>query len=504
MQYDFLSHDPALDDPLPAVDRARLLTQLRAYVPADTIVDETEAMRPFECDGLTVYRCLPLVVVLPHTVEQAQSVLRICHAEGVPVVTRGAGTGLSAGALPCANGVLLVLTRLNRILEIDNERRLARVEPGVRNIAISEAVAAFDLYYAPDPSSQLACSIGGNIGENAGGVHCLKYGLTVNNVLALKVLTIEGELLELGGPGLESPGFDLVSLLIGSEGMLGVVVEITVKLLVRPPSTQTMMVSFDDVAAAADTVANIISAGVIPAGLEMMDNLTICAVEEFIAVGYPTDAAALLLVEMDGEEQDVLEQLNQCAEIARETGATAIHVAESEAERARLWRGRKSAFPALARLKPDYYCIDGTIPRSAIAEVLAYIKDAGDRAGFQVANVFHAGDGNLHPLIIFDSNVEGIIPRVEDLAGLIMEKCVAVGGTITGEHGVGREKINQMAAQFGDAEIAQFMRVKEALDPQKLLNPGKNIPTLRRCQEYRSIMSSRAEPAAAGASGGLS
>lgn len=487
----FFSHQPGIDDPLPDVDRVRLLALLSACLPADAVLSDEEAMRPFECDALTVYCCMPLVVVLPHCVEQVQAVLRLCHREGVPVVTRGAGTGLSGGALPCASGVLLVLTRLNRILDIDHNSRLARVEPGVRNVSISEAAAPHGLYYAPDPSSQLACSIGGNIGENAGGVHCLKYGLTVNNVIGLKVLSVEGELIELGGPRLESEGLDLMALIIGSEGMLGVVVEITVRLLVQPPSTQTAMVAFDTVAAAAQAVSDIVSKGIIPAGLEMMDNLTIGAVEEFISVGYPTDAAALLLIEIDGHSEDAVAELDRCIEVAAAAGASSIRVAQDAAEQALLWRGRKSAFPALARLQPDYYCIDGTIPRAAIGEVLAFIKAAGDSAGFQVANVFHAGDGNLHPLIIFDSHEEGVVPRVEQLAGRIMEKCVEVGGTITGEHGVGREKINQMAAQFSDAEIAQFHRVKKALDPNGLLNPGKNIPTLRRCQEYRSIMSER-------------
>lgn len=491
MSDNFLAHHPELDEPLPSVDRPNLLNALRARLPESCVLSTREQMKPFECDALTVYRNMPLLVVIPESVGQVQVVLSICHRLQVPVVTRGAGTGLSGGALPCASGVLLVLSRLTEILEIDVDRRLARVQPGVRNLAISDAAAQFGLYYAPDPSSQLACSIGGNVGENAGGVHCLKYGLTVHNVMALKVLTVEGELLELGGETLDSPGLDLLSLIIGSEGMLGVVVEVTVKLLVTPPAVRTLMASFAVVDDAAQAVADIISEGIIPAGLEMMDNLSIQAIEAFLQAGYPLDAAAMLLLELDGHSEDVEVDFERCRQLLDAGGSTEIRVARDEAERQLFWRGRKSAFPALSRLEPDYYCIDGTIPRSKIGEVLAYIYDQGQLAGLRVANVFHAGDGNLHPLIIFDSAVPDVVPRVEQLASLIMEKCVAVGGTITGEHGVGREKINQMAAQFTDAEIAQFERVKRALDQAGTLNPGKNIPTLKRCQEYRSISGGR-------------
>lgn len=481
------AHDHQLDIPLPEVDAEQLKTGLQAILPADAVLQSHEQMKPFECDGLANYRNMPLAVALPESVEQVRQVLMLCHRLGVPVVTRGAGTGLSGGALPCAKGVLLVLSRLNQILEIDPQQRCARVQPGVANLAISTAAEPYGLYYAPDPSSQIACSIGGNVAENAGGVHCLKYGLTVHNVLKLRVLTAQGEMLEIGGANADGPGLDLLALLIGSEGMLGVVVEITVKLLVRPPCVSTLLAAFDNVQTAGQAVADIIAAGVVPSGLEMMDNLALAAAEDFAQAGYPRDAAAILLVELDGYAADVQVDTETVKHVLTSGGASSVRLAESDAQRALFWKGRKCAFPAVGRLSPDYYCIDGTIPRHNIGKVLAFISELSAAYQLRVANVFHAGDGNLHPLILFDANNPGEFERVEEMGGRVLEECIAVGGTITGEHGVGREKINQMAIQFKDAEIKQFQAVKNALDPDSLLNPGKNIPTLKRCQEYRSI-----------------
>jgi glycolate oxidase len=477
-------YDPALDDPLPAVDVPGLLYRLRQLLPADCVLAETEQLRPFECDALPTIHALPLVTVLPATVEQVQAVVRLCAELGVPVVSRGAGTGLSCGATPCPGGVLLVLSRLNRIIDIDPLARTARVQPGVRNLAISDAAAAHGLYYAPDPSSQLACSIGGNIAENSGGVHCLKYGLTVNNVLALRVIDSKGDMLEIDG---EAAGPDLLAAMVGSEGLLGVVVEVTVRLLVTPPEVATLLVAFDDIAAASRAVADIIAAGVIPAGLEMMDQLSLRAAEDFVHAGYPRDAAAMLLIELDGCASEVAAEVAQVRDTLRAAGATEVREARDASERELFWKGRKNAFPAVARILPDYYCMDGTIPRAAIGEVLEYIGERSRHYDMPVANVFHAGDGNLHPLILFDGNLPGAIGQAEAFGADILEKCLSVGGTITGEHGVGLEKINQMASQFSDAELEQFRRLKQAFDPAGLLNPGKLIPTLRRCQEYRSI-----------------
>lgn len=481
------AHDRLLDQPLPEVAAETLIESLLRILPAAAVLRSREQMKPFECDGLAAYRNMPLVVLLPETVGQVQQILGLCHTLGVPVVTRGAGTGLSGGALPCSQGVLLVLSRLNQILEIDPQQRCARVQPGVSNLSISVAAEPFGLFYAPDPSSQIACSIGGNVAENAGGVHCLKYGLTVHNVLKITVLTAAGELLEVGGASADSAGLDLRALLIGSEGMLGVVVEITVKLLVKPPSVSTLLAAFDSVQAAGQTVADIIAAGVVPAGLEMMDKLALTAAEDFAHAGYPLAAAAILLVELDGFETEVEVDTAKVQHLLTAGGASEVQLAQDDEQRALFWKGRKSAFPAVGRLSPDYYCMDGTIPRHTIGTVLAYISELSAQYKLPVANVFHAGDGNLHPLILFDANVPGEFARVEEMGGKILEKCIAVGGTITGEHGVGREKINQMAAQFSDAEIAQFQALKDALDPGAILNPGKNIPTLKRCQEYRAI-----------------
>ncbi len=478
------AHNPNLDEPLPEVDANQLIDELRTFLPADSVLFATEQQRPYECDGLSSYSAQALVTVLPTTVEQIQVLVRLCYKLKVPLVTRGAGTGLSGGALPCESGVLLVLSKLDRILHIDNDNMCATVEPGVRNLAISEAVAEHGLYYAPDPSSQIACSIGGNVAENAGGVHCLKYGLTVHNVLALTLINVEGKLEKID---LDDAGPDLLALMIGSEGMLGVVVEVKVKLLVRPPQVETLLAAFSSVAAASEAVACLIAAGVIPAGLEMMDQLALTAAEQFCGAGYPLDAEAVLLVELDGCHSEVADELTMTREILSLTGATEQRLAQDASERELLWQGRKSAFPAVGRLYPDYYCIDGTIPRASVGEVLGYISERSKHYQMPVANVFHAGDGNLHPLILFDANSEGSLAIVQQFGAEILEKCIAVGGTITGEHGVGREKINQMASQFSDQELAQFRRLKAAFDPQNLLNPGKNIPSLKRCQEYRAI-----------------
>ncbi|MCB1718281.1 MAG: glycolate oxidase subunit GlcD, partial [Candidatus Competibacteraceae bacterium] len=454
---------------------------------AANILTEEEDLRPYECDGLSVYRRLPLAVVLPETIEQVQHVMRNCSQMGVPVVARGAGTGLSGGALPLADGVLLGLSKFNKILSVDSANRVARVQPGVRNLAISQAVAPLGLYYAPDPSSQIACSIGGNVAENSGGVHCLKYGLTVHNILGLKIVTVDGELIELGGAALDSAGYDLLAILTGSEGMLGIVVEVTVKLLPKPEVAQVIMAAFNDVEDAGKAVGDIIAGGIIPGGLEMMDNGIIKAAEAFVHAGYPTDAAAILLCELDGTQAEVEEQTAQVHAIVERAGSNDIRISRDEQERLLFWAGRKAAFPAAGRISPDYYCIDGTIPRKELPFILKGIQQLSEQYGLPVVNVFHAGDGNLHPLILFDANKTGDLEKTEELGGKILEMCVQVGGTITGEHGVGIEKINQMCVQFQPAELEQFHALKKAFDPQGLLNPGKAIPTLARCAEFNAM-----------------
>ena len=464
-----------------------LATTLREVVGADAVITEQEALRPFECDGLTAYRELPLMVVLPSTIEQVQQVMRTCVEYSVPVVTRGAGTGLSGGALPLSDGVLLSLTRMSKILEINPLTRTARVQPGVRNLAISEAVKHLGLYYAPDPSSQIACSIGGNVAENSGGLHCLKYGLTVHNVQQLKVVTVEGELITVGGESLDAPGYDLLALMNGSEGMLGIVVEVLVKLLPIPPVAQLVMAAFDDVEKAGNAVAAIIGGAILPAGLEMMDNYAIRAAEDFVHADYPTEAAAILLCELDGTQEEVDDQIDKVAKILDESGATETKIAEDEETRQRFWSGRKAAFPAVGRISPDYYCIDGTIPRRELGRVLTAISDLSTEFDLRVANVFHAGDGNLHPLILYDANKEGELERTEELGNRILELCVEVGGTVTGEHGVGVEKLRPMCMQFEDPVIEQFHAVKAAWDPEGLLNPGKAVPTLARCAEFGAM-----------------
>ncbi|MCG6965612.1 MAG: FAD-binding protein [Chromatiaceae bacterium] len=467
--------------------RERLAARLRAKVEGAHVLSSAEELKPYECDGLAAYRVVPLLVVLPGSPEEVQAVLRICHEERTPVVARGAGTGLSGGALPHEDGVLLSLARLNRILSIEPDNGFARVQPGVRNLAISEAARPHGLYYAPDPSSQIACSIGGNVAENAGGVHCLKYGLTVNNVLAVEIITMEGERVTLGGGGLDGPGYDLLALINGSEGMLGVVVEVTVKLLPIPQRAQVALAAFDQVETAGQAVADIIAAGILPAGLEMMDNLSIRAAEDFVHAGYPTDAAAILLCEVDGGNEEVSEDIARVRQRLLDSGATEVRTASDDVERARFWAGRKASFPAVGRISPDYYCMDGTIPRKHLPHVLREIARYSKESGLRVANVFHAGDGNLHPLILYDANISGQLELAEQVGGRVLELCVEVGGTITGEHGVGLEKINQMCAQFPPEELQMFHDVKSVFDRHGLLNPGKAIPTLNRCAEFGAM-----------------
>jgi len=457
---------------------------LRAFLPESAVLFEQEDVKPYECDGLSAYRQVPMVVALPENEQQVQRILKTCYDRRVPVVARGAGTGLSGGALPLGNGVLLSLARLMRILEIDKPSRTARVQPGVRNLAISEAAAPYGLYYAPDPSSQIACSIGGNVAENAGGMHCLKYGLTVHNIMKLRVITIEGEVLEIGGDGLDASGYDLLALMTGSEGMLGVVTEITVRLLPKPERAQCILAAFDDVTKAGQAVADIIAAGIIPAGLEMMDKITTGAVEPFVNAGYPLDAAAILLCEADGNVQEVAEEIERMKAVMQASGASEVRVSRDEAERGRFWAGRKAAFPAAGRVSPDYYCMDGTIPRKALSRVLNAIADLSQEYGLRCMNVFHAGDGNLHPLILYDANRPGELEKTEEFGAKILKLSIDVGGTITGEHGVGVEKINAMCAQFRPLELETFHAVKQAFDEFTLLNPGKAVPTLRRCVEF--------------------
>jgi glycolate oxidase len=457
---------------------------LRAFLPERAVLFEEEDTRPYECDGLTAYRQLPMVVALPETEEQVRRVLQLCCAMNVPVVPRGAGTGLSGGALPAGDGVLLSMAKFMRVLRVDPRARLAVVQPGVRNAVISESAAPFGLYYAPDPSSQIACTIGGNVAENSGGVHCLKYGLTVHNVVRVRGFTIDGEPLDLGAEAPDAPGLDLLALAIGSEGMLFVVTEVTVKLLPKPQCARVIMASFDDVEKAGNAVAAVIAAGIIPAGLEMMDRPATRAVEEFVHAGYDLEAAAILLCESDGTPEEVAHEIARMESVLQAAGAVRLAVSRDEAERLRFWSGRKAAFPAAGRISPDYYCMDGTIPRKRLGEVLRFIAELEAKYGLRCPNVFHAGDGNLHPLILFDASDAEELRRTEAFAAEVLEKCVAVGGTITGEHGVGVEKINQMCTQFRPGELDLFHAVKRAFDPRGLLNPGKAVPTLARCAEY--------------------
>lgn len=468
-------------------DKAGLVRALQAILPNEAVLHEAEDLRPFECDGLSAYRELPMIVVLPATVEQVQAIMRLCHQREIPVVARGAGTGLSGGSLPLAEGVLLSLAKFNGILAIDPDNRSATLQPGVRNLAVSEAAEPYGLYYAPDPSSQIACSIGGNVAENAGGIHCLKYGLTVHNLLEIEIVTVDGERLTIGSRALDSAGYDLLALFTGSEGMLGVIVAVTVKLLPVPEDARVLLAAFDDVEAAGNAVAAIIAEGIVPAGLEMMDQSAIRAVEDFVHAGYPTDAAAILLCEVDGTGPEVAEHTESVRTVVVDAGATEVRVAHDADEQKLFWAGRKAAFPAMGRIAPDYYCMDGTIPRRHLAHVLTGIYELSREYGLGVANVFHAGDGNLHPLILYDANQPGELERTEEYGDRILQLCLEAGGTITGEHGVGVEKIDGMCRQFPEAELTQFHALKAAFDARGLLNPGKAVPTLHRCAEFGAM-----------------
>ena len=469
------------------MQKLSLLESFNSFLPPSAILFEPEDVTPYESDGLTAYRQTPMIVVLPDSEAQVRQILQICYQAEVPVVVRGAGTGLSGGAVPLGNGVLLSMAKFKHILHLDPLARIARVQPGVANLAISQAAAPHGLYYAPDPSSQIACTIGGNVAENSGGVHCLKYGLTVNNVMKLRVMTIDGEVLEIGSEALDGTGFDLLALLTGSEGMLAVITEVTVKLLAKPERAQVVMAAFDDIGKAGAAVGDIIAAGIIPAGLEMMDRLAIQAAEAFVHAGYPLDAEAILLCELDGVNEEVSEEIWRVQNILLESGATSLRTAADDIERLKLWAGRKAAFPAVGRISPDYYCMDGTIPRKQLPHVLRNISELSRTYDLRVANVFHAGDGNLHPLILYDANQPGELEKTEAFGAQILALCVAVGGTITGEHGVGLEKIDQMCVQFDTQEIALFHGIKQAWDQKKLLNPGKAVPALHRCAELGAM-----------------
>ncbi|MBF5002755.1 FAD-linked oxidase C-terminal domain-containing protein [Diaphorobacter caeni] len=471
-----------------ALRQKQIVDALGQHLPAHALLWNSEDTTPYECDGLTAYRQRPLVVALPETEEQVQAVLRVCHRLDAPVVARGAGTGLSGGAMPHAMGVTLSLAKFNRILEVNPVSRTARVQCGVRNLAISEAAAPHNLYYAPDPSSQIACTIGGNVAENSGGVHCLKYGLTVHNVLRVRGFTVEGDPVTFGSEALDVPGYDLLAAMIGSEGMLAVALEVTVKLIPKPQLARCIMASFDDVRKAGDAVAAVIAAGIIPAGLEMMDKPMTAAVEDFVHADYDLTAEAILLCESDGTPEEVEEEIGRMSDVLRNAGATAITVSNNEEERLRFWSGRKNAFPASGRISPDYMCMDSTIPRKRLADILLAIQEMEKKYRLRCANVFHAGDGNLHPLILFDANDPDELHRCELFGADILETSVAMGGTVTGEHGVGIEKLNSMCTQFTTEENLQMFALKGAFDPKGLLNPGKVIPTLNRCAEYGKML----------------
>jgi glycolate oxidase len=463
--------------------RDRIVTALRRIVPGEGVIATAHEMKPYESDGLTAYAQVPMVVVLPATTDQVARVLRYCHDEGIKVVPRGAGTSLSGGALPLADGVLLGMAKFNRIREIDLDNRVVVAEPGVTNLAISNAVAADDFYYAPDPSSQIACTIGGNVAENSGGVHCLKYGLTTNNVLGLEMVLMTGEIIRLGGKHLDAEGYDLLGVITGSEGLLGVVTEVTVRILKKPETARALLVGFPSAEDAGDCVARIIGAGIIPGGMEMMDKPAIHAAEAFVQVGYPLDVEALLIVELDGPAPECSHLLERVSEIAEACKASTLKVSTSEEERLAFWSGRKAAFPAVGRISPDYYCMDGTIPRAKLPLVLSRMREMSEKHRLRVANVFHAGDGNLHPLILYDANQPGELARAEEFGAEILKLCVEVGGVLTGEHGVGVEKRDLMPAMFSETDLNQQQRLKCAFDAKGLLNPGKVFPTLHRCAE---------------------
>ena len=463
--------------------REEIVAMLRSIVPGEGVIATEREMRPYECDGLTAYRQLPMVVVLPDTTEQVSRVLKLCHREAIKVVPRGAGTSLSGGALPLSDGVLLGMAKFNRIREIDFPNRVAVVEPGVTNLAVTQAVEHAGFYYAPDPSSQIACTIGGNVAENSGGVHCLKYGTTTNNVLGCELVLIDGEVVRLGGKHLDAGGYDLLGIVTGSEGLLGVLTEITVRILPRPEGARAVLVGFPSSESAGECVSRIISAGIIPAGMEMMDRPAIHAVEEFVHADYPLDAEALLIIEADGPEAEVDYLVGRIETIAKSCGAGTCRISQSEQERLLFWAGRKAAFPAVGRISPDYYCMDGTIPRARLPQVLARMREMSERHGLALANVFHAGDGNLHPLILYDANKPGELESAEAFGAEILKLCVEVGGVLTGEHGVGVEKRDLMPTMFSEADLAQQQRLKCAFDSKGLLNPGKVFPTLHRCAE---------------------
>jgi glycolate oxidase len=484
-----------LPDAATIARRGEIAAAMRAIVPGEGVIDDEDALRPYESDALTAYRQPPLLVVLPETVEQVAAVLAWCHANRVKVVPRGAGTSLSGGALPLADAVLLGMAKFNRVLDIDYADRVAVVQPGVTNLAITRAVEDAGFYYAPDPSSQIACTIGGNVAENSGGVHCLKYGLTTNNVLGVELVTIEGEVIRLGGRGLEPAGLDLLGLIVGSEGLLGVVTEVTVRILPRPETAKALLIGFDSVEGAGRCVAEIIAGGIIPAGMEMMDRPAIHAAEAFVNAGYPLDVEALLIVELDGPGAECAHLVGEVEAIARTNGAVSLRTSANDEERAAFWAGRKAAFPAAGRISPDYYCMDGTIPRRRLPEVLARMKELSAQYGLGVINVFHAGDGNLHPLILYDANLPGQLEKAEAFGADILRLCVAVGGVLTGEHGVGVEKRDLMPEMFSEVDLAHQQRVKCAFDPELLLNPGKMFPQLHRCAELGRMHVHRGEVA---------
>ena len=467
--------------------RDKIVADLAAIVPGEGVIADETSLRTFESDGLTAYAQLPMVVVLPSTVDQVSRVLAYCHANDVKVVPRGAGTSLSGGALPLADAVTIGLGKFNRILEVDYANRCAVVQPGVTNLAITDAVAADRYYYAPDPSSQIACTIGGNVAENSGGVHCLKYGLTANNLLGLQVVLSDGEIIRVGGKHMEADGYDLMGILTGSEGLLGVITEVTVRLLRQPPTARALLLGYDTVEDAGATVAGIIAAGIIPGGMELMDRPAIHAAEAFANCGYPLEAEAILIVEVDGTVAEVDAAIAAVRAVAEDHGAVSVRVSDSEAERQAFWAGRKAAFPAIGRISPDYYCMDGTIPRHRLPEVLQRMREMSDRTGLRIANVFHAGDGNLHPLILYDANAPGELEKAEELGAEILRLCVEVGGVLTGEHGVGVEKRDLMAEVFSEVDLAHQERLKCAFDPGHLLNPGKMFPTLHRCAELGRV-----------------
>jgi glycolate oxidase len=463
--------------------RERIVATLRTIVHGEGVIAAERELRPYESDGLTAYRQLPMVVVLPETTEQVAQILRYCHAEGIKVVPRGAGTSLSGGALPLADGVLLGMAKFNRIREVDFENRVAVVEPGVTNLAVSNAVAYAGFYYAPDPSSQIACTIGGNVAENSGGVHCLKYGMTTNNVLGCEIVLMTGEVLRLGGKHLDASGYDLLGLINGSEGLLGVLTEVTVRILKKPETARAMLIGFPSSEDAGECVSRIIGSGIIPGGMEIMDGPAIAAVEEFVHAGYPLDVEALLIVELDGPPAEVDHLIERVEKIARECRSASCKASRSEQERLLFWAGRKAAFPAVGRISPDYYCMDGTIPRAQLPVVLKRMKEMSAKYGLRVANVFHAGDGNLHPLILYDANKPGELEKTEKFGAEILKLCVEVGGVLTGEHGAGVEKRDLMYTMFSETDLNQQQRVKCAFDGKGLLNPGKVFPQLHRCAE---------------------